>query len=653
MPVAATDGAGAATAPSHHYSYSITRRELEYHKAWKSSARSPVTARNALLQAYTEDGNSHRGHDCFIFPRILVSQLEFGDVTIGYSPWGCMLSAVLHTFGDFRVQTNRKWTFHFGVLDALPNVSPVTDRDCAESLELHDIGRYSPGHLLKDDDFSFVGQEPGCVHRQMVGMCCKSCGRVRTECNWQQAYDQSRGEQTYRNWVQTLGNTLSSLDALKTMAPATVDRCCSVSQQPASVYDELKRHWSNTKCDISQGCCISAGLNFGNLPVGELLHSWCRANWWPSTITSNGGAADPRDTNGTPRSLLHAATNAEPKPRRPIVLLFHEDLPSTFKGGNSRVLQLVEWLSTTYQVVVITRTAPPGANCTAQHPAAAPTTSADATRATTALQTRAFGVFNLRAWGATVVEDDVCLTRTFRALPNGNLTDSIPALADVKAIVSTLWFYRKHPLTGLSVPSIPELLIGLLGGVDQGGDRMKSGHAAVDKMRQQLPLHLVVSDDLHYHRAELISTQRDNVAGHTAAILQSELAVYSSHTVHQVFAVTDEDAAAIAALCTKHRRPAPHRPPLMLPYLSQHLTVAAAGRTQRAPKTKKCASANTTGSRSTHRKSITPLNLPFQERSLVMYVGSGSVNTLFSVSVLHLSVSRFCSKGRVGGRIIV
>lgn len=521
------------------YSYSITRRELPRRKQWERWSRSLSGTRKALSDAYRTDGGQHRGHDCFIMPRIIVDQLQFGDVTIGFAPWGCMLSAVLHQIGDFRVQSDRRWTFHFGLIDVLPDVSPVHGFSCADALLLPDVAQHMPGQQLFDGEAYFVGQDPACNQHKLEGMCCRSCGRAESNCDWQKSYDYARQEQTLGGqWSETVANTLSALDALKTMAPKLINQCCSISKRGEASFKRLAKHWSNTKYDVSGNCCITAGMGFVNLPGSELMKAWCQTQWTSSdhhVVVGGGGGA---------------SNNVKPGGRLRTVLL-HEQLPSTFAGGDSRALQVVQWLvKEHHHVTVVTRNGQASAGCTLIEQG----TPVDSTFASTAptnakmlrqkigKQERAYNHFLLAALGVTVVEDDLCLSEAAR---EGGVIGS----ADV--IVSMLWFYRNNP-AGLSMPSIPELVL-------------KELH--LHKTPRELPLHIVISDDIHYHRANFVAQHRNNVPERAKRVLASELNVYCGNVnVSRIFTVTDEDVTSIRMLCKKYGKVPPAHI-TMLPYL--------------------------------------------------------------------------------------
>jgi hypothetical protein len=66
--------------------------------------------------AYREAGNSHHGHDCFVFPRAWVPQLILNDVCIGAPWWDYALLANLDALSGFRMFTylHQRLTFHLG-----------------------------------------------------------------------------------------------------------------------------------------------------------------------------------------------------------------------------------------------------------------------------------------------------------------------------------------------------------------------------------------------------------------------------------------------------------------------------------------------------------------------------------------------------------
>lgn len=66
--------------------------------------------------AYKEAGNSHHGHDCFVFPRAWVPQLILNEVCIGAPWWDYALLANLDALSQFRMFTylHQRLTFHLG-----------------------------------------------------------------------------------------------------------------------------------------------------------------------------------------------------------------------------------------------------------------------------------------------------------------------------------------------------------------------------------------------------------------------------------------------------------------------------------------------------------------------------------------------------------
>ncbi len=69
-----------------------------------------------IALAYREPGNSHHGHDCFVFPRAWVPQLVLNDVCIGAPWWDYALLANLDALSRFRMFTylHQRLTFHLG-----------------------------------------------------------------------------------------------------------------------------------------------------------------------------------------------------------------------------------------------------------------------------------------------------------------------------------------------------------------------------------------------------------------------------------------------------------------------------------------------------------------------------------------------------------
>ena len=66
--------------------------------------------------AYREAGNSHHGHDCFVFPRAWVPRFILNDVCIGAPWWDYALLANLDALSEFRMFTylHQRLTFHLG-----------------------------------------------------------------------------------------------------------------------------------------------------------------------------------------------------------------------------------------------------------------------------------------------------------------------------------------------------------------------------------------------------------------------------------------------------------------------------------------------------------------------------------------------------------
>jgi len=66
--------------------------------------------------AYREPGNSHHGHDCFVFPRAWIQQFVLDDVCIGAPWWDYALLANLDAMSGFRMFTylHQHLTFHLG-----------------------------------------------------------------------------------------------------------------------------------------------------------------------------------------------------------------------------------------------------------------------------------------------------------------------------------------------------------------------------------------------------------------------------------------------------------------------------------------------------------------------------------------------------------
>lgn len=511
-------------------SFSITRRELFYNSSWPAmAATDPSTA---VGDAQMAAGETHPGHDCFIMPSGLAPALRLGNLTIAFSPWGCALQALLNTHGPFRVLDKTGWTFHFGTVPALPDVSPYPWLNCSE------IARHTGGTT--------------CASKITQGMCCVSCDRPNRfasaaargaeptgdECDWHKSYNKARWGQTNDNWAATVENTMQTLQVIKNASPHTMQRCCAFAARGARALDRLNKHWSNRN-DASGSCCINAGNPLWQQNAHEVLDAWCVGNVADEVAfvvpPDEADAEVARAVADIAKKIPGQAAHS----RQKHMLLFHENLPSKNEGGDYRPYQLMEWLiSNDYRVTVVTRTrhaddAAP--NChVVQATFGNATEETEYTRKNVVLKRSAqlFGVWKLSAMGVNVVEDDVCLSQTEAAFRGDG--GSIPPLSEVSSIFATLWFYRQDAATGLSLASVPSLLLTMLKARKARGD--------------PLPTFSVISDDIHYERAAMIAEARGDTADRATEIQVAEEKVYRDTAVDYLIAVTEEDAKSYQGL---------------------------------------------------------------------------------------------------------
>jgi hypothetical protein len=64
---------------------------------------------------YCGIGNSHNGHDCFVFARELYPKFDLGTVCLG-APWteGTFIASMVNAFSEFTVYKNAHLTWHLG-----------------------------------------------------------------------------------------------------------------------------------------------------------------------------------------------------------------------------------------------------------------------------------------------------------------------------------------------------------------------------------------------------------------------------------------------------------------------------------------------------------------------------------------------------------
>lgn len=88
------------------------------------------TSAAQLAQMWAEAGESHRGWDCFIFPRALVPQFKLGTVCVGQPRVGLALLANLVAYGrSFFEFKEAHLTFHIGDERRLKNPAFADYRD--------------------------------------------------------------------------------------------------------------------------------------------------------------------------------------------------------------------------------------------------------------------------------------------------------------------------------------------------------------------------------------------------------------------------------------------------------------------------------------------------------------------------------------------
>lgn len=286
---------------------------------------------------------------------------------------------------------------------------------------------------------------------------------------------------------------------------------------------------------------------FERQPPRELLSAWCRVNVVDKrmTIVPTDPLATHRDSlrrwkkHGPNRRMpeehySHLRSGLTPKPfdnsavAGKTVLLFHESTPSTLEGGDFRSYQLALWLCKNgAKVTVITRGNPsPDPSCRIRQRSEISSESEYSRLHAEGKEERhAFAISLIASIGASVVEDDVCLSRTRKALFSGR-DDAIPTLGEVDNIFATLWFYRENAETGLSVQPLPSILLEWL------DEKLPN---------DRRPVLSVLSDDIHHERAKAIASVRGDSSRRAEEIELAELAVYAHKGVDHLFAVTNAD----------------------------------------------------------------------------------------------------------------
>jgi hypothetical protein len=385
-------------------------------------------------------------------------------------------------------------------------------------------------------------------------------------CNWHKSYGLARAEQSRANWAATMSNVIASLEALKNNAPSMVRRCCALASRGERSYATLKHHWANPEFDASPSCCIVAGGIFEKQPPRELLTAWCRVNVVDERID-----AIPADKRTLDRESLrrmkkygphrpapkgdftHIAQNTVRQAQSRMnqtssvagktVLLFHEDTPSTLQGGDLRAYQLTLWLcKNKANVIVITRgleASKADPQCKfKQRAEATPSSEFSRLNRLSKIERRVFALSLVSSIGAQVIEDDACLSRTRKALLIGGDT-VIPRIGQVDNIFAMLWFYREDIATGLSLKSLPALVLEI----------MDEQPAKVVR-----PLFAVLSDDIHHERAKAIASVRGDTDRRAKEIERAELTIYAHPKVDRLFGVTKADAESYIRFRDKGRR---------------------------------------------------------------------------------------------------
>jgi len=110
--------------------------------------------------AYQEAGNSHHGHDCFVFPRAWVPQLILNDVCIGAPWWDYALLANLDALSQFRMFTylHQRLTFHLGDDRAWTALSDYDAYNQQQVLAVIDALEQRHGKAPAESRFAWVAQ---------------------------------------------------------------------------------------------------------------------------------------------------------------------------------------------------------------------------------------------------------------------------------------------------------------------------------------------------------------------------------------------------------------------------------------------------------------------------------------------------------------
>ena len=138
--------------------WSITRRELPVKKV-------PYADLDAI---YDEPGGGHSGHDCFVIPAAWMPRLPLGDMTVGFSPWGCVVYRLLESLGEVKTLHDQFLTYH---LTEYPEDMPKGERT---RLKREAIRSASAGtmHNTREGLVAFAASAAG----NAMARCCGSQG---------------------------------------------------------------------------------------------------------------------------------------------------------------------------------------------------------------------------------------------------------------------------------------------------------------------------------------------------------------------------------------------------------------------------------------------------------------------------------------------
>ena len=116
----------------------------------------PVT----ISLAYREAGNSHHGHDCFVFPRAWVPRVVLNDVCIGAPWWDYALLANLDALSRFQMFTymHQRLTFHLGDDRAWTSLTSYDEFNHTRLLGLLDALESEYGAAPAESRFDWVAR---------------------------------------------------------------------------------------------------------------------------------------------------------------------------------------------------------------------------------------------------------------------------------------------------------------------------------------------------------------------------------------------------------------------------------------------------------------------------------------------------------------